>query len=136
MSTDNSENRETLRTKHQVRIVTDSEEGIPFGQLSNGVYGFTYSPAQESLPLFQRMAYQSFEVHKLQDGTELILGFVSGDDKAKIDSKQGLIDLKIYPDPYNDATHLITLPSSRISNHKRGVARTDGNFLKVDLYAL
>src|SRR5262249_15183702 len=135
MSSDNSEHREELRTKNNVRIVTDSEEGIPFGQLSNGVYGFTYSPAQESLPLFQRMAYQSFEVHKWHDGTELILGYVTEGDKARIDSNEGLIDIKFYPDKYNDATHFMTIPTSRISNHKRGVARTDGNYLKVDLYA-
>src|SRR5579885_1645025 len=134
MSTVKKQSREELRIKHQVRVVTDSEEGVSFGKLSNGISGFTYSPAQESTPLFQRMAYQSFEVHKLQDGSELLLGYVTASDKAKIDSNRDLDDIKLYPDAYNDATYLITVPVSRIANHKRGVARTDGNYLKIDLH--
>src|SRR6185436_6777088 len=44
--------QELLREAHQVRVVSEAEEGTGVNALPGGVYGFTYSPGLPSAPLF------------------------------------------------------------------------------------
>ncbi len=131
MSSSNTHTRETLREQHKLRIVTDSEEGVATRHLSNGIYGFTYSPAQDGVPLFQKHASQSYEVHKLRDGSELILAYVSDVDKTKLDSPAEVSEVTLFPEEYKDATNLITVQVSKIGTHSPATSRTDGNYLKL-----
>ena len=68
--------REELRRAHQVRPLAGDEEGRPLSKLPAGVYGFTYAPLGE-VPLFERHAWHSFEVHKTADGEAHLLVFVT-----------------------------------------------------------
>jgi hypothetical protein len=126
--------REELRNAHQVRIITDSEEGVATKHLSNGVYGFTYAPAQDGVPLFQKPATQSYEVHKLRDGSEHILCYVSDAGLAKLESAVEVADVTLYPEEFKDAVNLTSVAVSRVASQKFATSRIDGNYLKILLH--
>jgi hypothetical protein len=113
------------------RIVTDSEEGVATRNLSNGIYGFTYAPAQDGVPLFQKHAAQSYEIHKLRDGSEHMLVYVSDAEKAKLDSAEDAVEVTLYPEEYKEAVNLIRIAVSRVASHKIATSRIDGNYLKT-----
>ena len=123
--------REDLRNVHQVRIITDSEEGVATKHLSNGVYGFTYAPAQDGVPLFQKPATQSYEIHKLRDGSEHMLCYVSDADQAKLDSATDAVEVTLYPEEYKGAVNLLSVAVSRVASHKFATSRIDGHYLKI-----
>ena len=126
-----TQTREDLRNTHQVRIITDSEEGVATRYLSNGVYGFTYAPAQDGVPLFQKPATQSYEIHKLRDGSEHILCYVSDADQAKLDSSTDVVEVTLYPEEYKEAVNLISVAVSKIASHRIATSRIDGNYLRI-----
>ena len=126
-----TQTREELRNAHQVRVISDSEEGVATKHLSNGVYGFTYAPAQDGVPLFQKPATQSYEVHKLRDGSEHVLCYVSDADQAKLDSAAEVAEVTLYPEEYKDAVNLISVAVSRVASQKFATSRVDGNYLKI-----
>jgi hypothetical protein len=67
--------QELLREAHQVRVVSDQEEGTGVNALPGGVYGFHLSPGLASAPLFAIRRYRSYETHKLPSGAIFIVGF-------------------------------------------------------------
>jgi hypothetical protein len=90
--------QEQLRTKHQVRVVTDLEEGTGVSALPPGVYGFTYAPALASAPLFVSRRFRSYEIHKLADGE---------------------------PEPEEGAECLVLVPYERIAHHRQYAVHTE-----------
>lgn len=123
--------RRTLREKHGVRLVTEQEEGFGIHRLPNGVYGFTYATGLDEAPLFQQHRYQSFEVHKLSDGTVVLLGFVSPETARQIDDYQP-VQFRLRPEPAAGAAVAVALPLWRIQRQKEHSAR-DGQGLEVHL---
>ena len=79
--------REDLRRDHRVRLVTTEEEGCALDRLPAGTYGWTYAPASES-PLFSKQGFQSFEMHRAQDGTGYLVGYVTDSDAIALSSKE------------------------------------------------
>ncbi|HEV2689415.1 MAG TPA: hypothetical protein VGV35_12705, partial [Bryobacteraceae bacterium] len=71
-STQSPLTHETLRARHQVRPLRPEEEGFAVERLAPGVYGFTYAPGQDEVPIFAHASYHSFEIHKLADQTVYI----------------------------------------------------------------
>jgi hypothetical protein len=67
--------QELLRLAHQVRIVSDAEEGTGVNALPGGVFGFTYSPGLPNAPLFAVRRYRTYETHKLPGGDVFVIGF-------------------------------------------------------------
>ena len=124
--------REALRRQHHVQLMSDQDEGRAVVQLPGGVYGFTYAPALELSPLFQKKSFQNFEVHKLSSGAEHVVGYVTEPDAQKL-GRGGAADVTLYPDPYGEATHLVSVAVSRITNSKPNPSRERGNFLKLEL---
>ncbi len=124
------EDIQTLRALHQVRLIDEKEEGFPIDALANGVYGFTYSP-QEQSPIFSNRMFQIFEVHKTLSGEVQIIGFISDDDAQKLAGKiEEIVSLELYPEPYKAAKQAIGIPKSHILEH-RGPTRENGNALKL-----
>ena len=123
---------EQLRAAHRVRLVDDAEEGFAADRLPNGVYGFTYAPAEASIPLFVKKNWHSFEIHKLEDGEILLVGFVTAKEAEMIRSgQQG--EVILFPDPWEESKELVSVPMSRALPAKKGPSREGGNGLKIAL---
>jgi acyl-CoA synthetase (NDP forming) len=90
------------------------------------VYGFTYSPALMSAPLFRVRRYRSFEIHKLPDGEIAIVGFVSEEEASQLaDVTADEVAVKLQPEPEAGADALVVVPYSRIRRHRQYSVRTD-----------
>jgi hypothetical protein len=126
--------QETLRTTHQVRLVSGTEEGTGANSLPAGVYGFTYSPGLPNAPLFALRRYRSYETHRLQDGEVVLVGFVTPEAAEQVGSA-GEANILVQPEPEGEATVLVEIPYSRIGRH-RGYAAPNEHGFQVTLKAL
>lgn len=121
---------EALRAMNQVRLIEEKDEGSAVASLPNGVYGFSYSPQQET-PLFRDEKYQCFEVHKLADGNAHLIGFVTEQDAGRLSANEEA-EVNLYPDLWNEAVKLVSIPFSRMKQIK-GPTRHDGNSVSLRL---
>jgi hypothetical protein len=122
---------EQLRASNRVVPVSKEDEGRGWAKISNSVYGFTYTPANEDGGLFMKQPRQSFEMHKLADGSLWVVGFTTGEYAERLKSA-GAQDVEVYPDPRGEYTKLVTIPHGRIASSK-ALDRDDFNKLKVSL---
>ena len=120
--------QETLRAVHQVRLVTDAEEGTGVNALPPGVYGFTYSPGLPNAPLFAVRRYRSYETHKLPDGEIFIIGFASSEEAAHLSSTIGDVTIQVQPEPEGSTMLLVAIPYSRIKQHRQYAAPNQHGF--------
>ena len=120
--------QETLRAVHQVRLVTDAEEGTGVNALPAGVYGFTYSPGLKNAPLFAVRRYRSFEIHKLASGEVFIIGFVTRDASGQMTASGSDVVVQIQAEPEGDAGTLVAVPYSRIRQHRQYAAPNQHGF--------
>ena len=104
--------QEKLRVEHRLRPVTPEEEGLGVNALPNGVYGFTYSPAMENSPLYAERRFRCYETHRLQDGTVVLLGFVSDEDARKLANQTDVVEICVQPEPEEGVEHFVVLPST------------------------
>jgi hypothetical protein len=119
--------RQQWRKAHAVQLITRELEGTGVRRVPSGIYGFTFAPATES-PLFANRAVQSYEVHKAADGVTYLLAFVTRAQAADIQAAKKTLDLKIYPDPYQDSTEMVCLNvaavhTKRLATHEPGNAQ-------------
>ena len=124
--------RAELRASHKVRPVETSEEGTAAHRLPAGVYGFTGSPQESSVPLFSRRSWHSFEMHKLADGSLHMVGYFSPKDAHLIRSGEH-VAVTLFPDPWEDAGELISVAMARVVPSKQGPSRECGNGLPLEL---
>ena len=124
---------EQFRAKHQVRLIDAGEQGTGLDRLPAGVYGFTYAPGNDIVPLFSKRDYHSFEVHKSADGAGYVIGFVTPEEAAKIETMAEGAPIRLYPSPFESSETLVSVPLSRVSASKRGLPREDGNPLPFTL---
>jgi hypothetical protein len=120
--------QETLRAVHQVRLVTDAEEGTGVNALPGGVYGFTYSPGLPNAPLFAVRRYRSFETHKLASGEVFIIGFVTREAAGQMTSSTADVLAQIQPEPEGSTEILVAVPYSRIRHHRQYAAPNQHGF--------
>jgi hypothetical protein len=118
--------QEALRALHGVRVVSSEEAGLGVNQLPSGVYGFTYSPALPSAPLFAERRYRSFEMHKVEDVH--IVGFVSAEVAREMASATGDLTVHVQPHPLGTEDTLVEIPYSRIRTHKQYAAPNQTGF--------
>lgn len=114
--------QESLRVVHQVRLVTDAEEGTGVNALPGGVYGFTYSPGLPNAPLFAVRRYRSYEIHKLPSGEIFIIGFTTPETARALSTAAGEMTVQVHPKPEGDFNALVTVPYSRIRRHRQYAA--------------
>jgi hypothetical protein len=122
---------DALRARNKVRLVEDKEEGLGVDHLPNGVYGFSYAP-QQGTPLFGQKMFRNFEVHKLADGAVHIVGFVTEKEYTQLSLSNDPIELKLYPDPYEESVKAASVPIDRVTKHAEP-SRDNGNFLKLQI---
>ena len=124
--------REDLRRDHRVRLVTTEEEGCALNRLPPGTYGWTYAPASES-PLFSKQGFQSFEVHKAQDGTGYLVAYATDSDANALAGKERPIELKVYPETFEGATRLVCLRADGLRKRTHQPSREEGNPVQVSV---
>ena len=107
-----------LRSKHQVRLVTDEEEGTGIDRLPGGVYGFTYSPGADNFPLFNKPNSHSYEAHKLPDGSAALVGYLTQEEAKKLNESMEATVLHLFPEPKEKAAVLVVLPMTRVLGYK------------------
>ena len=121
-----------LRAERRLRPLRTPELGCSVRDLPAGVYGFTYSPAFEASPLFAQQSWRSFEFHKLADGSIAMVGYVSAEDARLLrESVAGRVTL--YPDPWQDANELVSIPLERMAHSTRPPARDQGCPYTIEL---
>ena len=120
--------QEALRLAHQVRLVTDAEEGSGVNVLPGGTYGFTYSPGLSNAPLFGVRRYRSYELHKLPSGEVFIIGFATADAARALSVATGEMTLQMHPQPEQGFDTLVTVPYSRIRHHRQYAAPNQDGF--------
>jgi len=118
---------ETLRSRHQVRPLRPEEEGRAARDLPSGVYGCTYSPGLDEVPVFSQKKYHSFEVHKAADGIEYLIGFVTSAEAENIAALREGAAIRLFPDAWENSQSLVSVPASRIQGGTRVPPREDGN---------
>jgi hypothetical protein len=120
--------QEALRSAHQVRLVTEAEEGTGVNALPGGIYGFTYSPGLANAPLFMVRRYRSYETHKLPSGEVFVVGFAKADVARELSTSGQEMTLQIHPQTEGEYTTLVTIPYSRIRHHRQYAAPNQDGF--------
>lgn len=124
---------EKARAAHALRPLTEDESGSGVERLPDGVYGFTYSPAEPNFPLFRQRDLRSFETHKLADSSVFLLGFLTAEEKTGFDASQAArLTLHLFPEPKGDAIHLASIPMNRVLSHVENSAR-EGKGLVLEI---
>lgn len=122
--------QEKLRAERKLNPLPDGEQGASIDLVSGGVYGFTYSPSTDGVPLFNKSGFQAFEVHKLVDNTIHILGYMTDKEAKAFENTSDALDLQLYPEPWEDAKHFVSIPRARILKIRQ-VSRERGNYLPI-----
>ena len=120
--------QEALRIAHQVRLVTDAEEGTGVNALPGGVYGFTYSPGLPNAPLFAVRRYRAYEIHKLPGGDAFVIGYARADVARELATAMSPMTLQIHPQAEQAFDTLVTIPYSRIRQHRQYAAPNQEGF--------
>lgn len=126
--TKDTADQELLRTAHQVRLVKDQEEGVGVSHLPGGLYGFTYSPGLPGAPLFAIRRYRSYEVHKLPGGDVFVIGFAKPEVARELSTATQEMTLQIHPQPEAGFETLVTIPYSRVRQHRQYAAPNQDGF--------
>ena len=124
--------RQALRDDSNLRIVTTKEEGTDIQYLPAGVFGFTGAPATAEIPLFIKPYFECFEIHKLANGDTAWVGYVTEQELAGYERGSEAVTVNLYPDPHEDATHLLRVPASRV-DRRRPPTRDKGNSMRMEL---
>lgn len=127
-----SAERQALRDRLKLRLVTPEENGMPVDRLPEGVYGFTTSPSSDELPLFNKPIYQCTEIQKLKGGEVIFLGYLTKKEAEALESGAEPMAVDLYPEPYGEATVLVSIPDSRVDRRKLPT-RDHGNAMKVEV---
>ena len=122
----------SLRQRKALKLVAEDKEGSPLATLPDNIYGFTFSPVNESTPLFTKRQFQSFEVHKLTEGVVHLLGFLTEKEAAVFFEGKESLECHLYPEPRAESTRLVEVPLERVAK-VRAVSRSDGNYMPMTL---
>lgn len=108
---------EKIRSARKLRPLAEDESGDGVDNLPKGVYGFTYSPALENFPLFKDRDLRCYEGHKLADGSVVLLGFLTAEEKQKLENTSAKATIHLFAEPTGDVDELVSLPMSRVLGH-------------------
>jgi hypothetical protein len=120
-----------IRERHGLRALTKEEEGSPTARLPHGVYGFTYSPGQDETPVFANKAYHNFEVHKIEDGAERLIGYLTPSEAAILEARKPGTEVRLYPDVWAESTQLVSVDLTGTVRARRTPPREDGNPYRI-----
>lgn len=115
-----------LRKQHNLRALGELEDGLTVNRLPNGIYGFIFTDefdgaAGRNMSEYATLRSQLIgdnrvEIHKLEDGRLLVVGFVSPQDAVRLQdpSKVGITDVLFMPREYGIFTELVSIPTAQL----------------------
>ena len=119
-----------LRERKGLALIAAEREGAPLATLPDNLFGFTFSPVNESTPLFAKRQFQCFEVHKLTAGVVHLLGFLTEKEASTFFQGKEAMECHLYPEPLAESTRLVEVPLERIAKAKP-VSRSSGNYMPI-----
>lgn len=131
-SVDQEQARARLRQQHRVQLVTREQEGNAIDKVSAGTYGFTYAPATES-PIFARRCFQSFEMHRMPDGTGRLIGFCTPEEAQRLAQGSAPVEITLYPEPYKASTQIVSIAVHELANDLYRPVRREGNAVHLQV---
>ena len=102
-----------LRRAHQLRALTEREDGMKVQDLPNGIYGFAMCNV-ESLSA-KRSNTSGLEIHKHDDGIVYYVGYASDEDIGKYLALQKNFHIITFPNSSEKATSLFQIPVEFVS---------------------
>lgn len=102
-----------LRRAHQLRALTEREDGAKIQNLPNGIYGFAMCNG-ESLSA-KRGNIFALEIHKHDDGIVYYVGYASDEDIGKYLALQKNFHIIAFPHSWERATSLFEIPVEFVS---------------------
>jgi hypothetical protein len=102
-----------LRREHQLRALTESEDGIKIQDAPNGVYGFS-TCSVESLRT-KRGNTSSLEIHKHHDGIVYYVGYASDEDVEQYLARPKNFHILTFPRSGDKASSLFEIPVDFVS---------------------
>lgn len=105
---------------------------MPADRLPDGVFGYTTSPATDEVPLFDIPIVRCFEIHKVAGGELRWIGYVTEKEAEAFKAGVEPVSIDLYPDPYDQASVLISVPETRVDRRKPPT-RDHGNSMRLDL---
>lgn len=121
-----AELRRQLRAKNGVVELAGTHPTVLFSQAPTGAYGFI-APRMLGLALVTQSpdlglertasAVNAYEIHKLADGSGMLIGFVTPDLVPNVVASQRpkTVRLALYSNPSNQATHIVAVPLVKLS---------------------
>jgi hypothetical protein len=117
-----------LRSKYQLRPLTEREEGGRIEDLPNGIYGFSTCSVAELHPT--RSNTFPLEIQK-HDGILFYVGYVSGQDIDHYLARQKNFHILMSPHPREGASSLLDIPVEFVSKCEE---RSDEDGVLFDLF--
>jgi len=107
-----------FRERHQVRSLRDIEDGLDLSRAPNGVFGFTvpWIISPQSPMNQERGGTAVLELHKLANGSAELIAFVSQADALRIEARNGVIEVSVFPEPWKEAATAVSIPLNEISS--------------------
>ena len=102
-----------LRQKHQLRPLTEQEDGTKIQDLPNGIYGFSMCRVV-SLSAKRGNTF-SLEIHKHYDGIVYYVGYASDEDIGKYLAHQRNFHILTSPHSWERASSLFEIPIEFVS---------------------
>ena len=120
------EQRQMIRQQHNVRRMEAVENELKYSVAPRNIYGFTssmrlYNPS--GIILHRGFSHsQAFEIHKMNDGTGRLIGFVSTDVAVHIqrDNRPSEFPITIYNRKWSEAPTMAIIPTSYIKSDYSG----------------
>ena len=102
-----------LRQEHQLRPLTELEDGTKIQDVPNGIYGFSMCPVV-SLSAKRGNTF-SLEIHKHYDGIVYYVGYASDEQIAKYLTLQKNFHILTFPHSWERASSLFEIPIEFVS---------------------
>jgi len=118
-----------LRREHQLRALTELEDGIKIQDAPNGVYGFSICGVE--LLRTKRGNTFSLEIHKHHDGIVYYVGYASDEDVEKYLARPKNFHILTFPHSGEKASSLFEIPVDFVSKCD---VRTLGDGYLFDLF--
>lgn len=136
MDMDSTEQQyESVRSRNQVRPLTEAEDGRAIDDVPLGIYAYAYAPGSDATPLYAKPRHLAFEMHKLADGAVRLLGFLEADLAKKVEAGTEDVLIRLGAAPTAEKPVLVEIPSERIFRVKEHSNR-DGSGLVIELAGL
>jgi hypothetical protein len=127
-----------MRARNRVNPLAESESEKDFAEIPVNSYGFVeppdliYRPSAEKLSIDANAYDFAFEIHKLGDGSGLLLGYVGPETFGRL--SEGILagsNFVLYSEPWKDAPSLVAIPVSGLKYLRSRFLRVGGDHRKV-----